>query len=91
MANEHEPMVLWVHATTRGKDLLCSVAMRAGETLEDAISRGVSYLMVGGGDEATDVWAETLDGYAAKTNGTLMDGEFPGVDLEQTGKVRWSR
>ena len=80
--------MLWVHATINGEKLLCSVDMRYRETLEEAMGRGVSYLLVGRrATYATGVWTETLDAYNAEV---VMDGGIPGVRMIPTGAVRMS-
>jgi len=83
--------MLWVHATIGGdEDRLVSVAMRSGETLEEAMGRGVCYLLDvhPTATYASDVWTETLEVYEAELEFPLMDGAIPGVIMKQTGMLR---
>ena len=78
MRSTETPM-LWVHATINGEKLLCSVNMRREETLEEAMGRGVCYILdAEGGSHATRVWTYTIDEYEFDDRGELMDGQNPG-------------
>lgn len=80
-----EQPMLWVHATINDKALLVAVAMRDRETLEEAMGRGVVYLLDDSdGQYATDVWSETMDRFEMHRFDPLMDGQFPG-ELSETG------
>ena len=71
--------MLWVHATIGGVTHKTSLLMRTGETLEEAMGRGVCYILdAEGGSHAERVWTETMDEYEYDDRGELMDGQNPG-------------
>ena len=86
-----EAPMLWVHATIDdAKDRLISVTMRDGETLEEAMGRGVCYLLDAHPTAtfASNVWTETLDEYEVELEPALMDGRISGAIVTQTGEMR---
>ena len=88
-----ERPIMVVHGVVNGYgtagdvETRAAVVMRAGEELEDTMSRGCGYILHAfpGATLVTKVTIETLDRFEFEADEPLMDGQIPGGILREEG------